>query len=218
MDGLLIENFGDSPFFPGQVPPLTIAALTAVSVEVRRRFDDVPLGINILRNDGRGALAVAIACGANFIRVNILSGVRVTDQGIIQGKAHLLVRERVRAGADEIQIWADVQVKHSGPLAPRPLQDEVQDTIQRGHADAVIVSGSSTARQASLADLSEVKQAAGPTPVLVGSGVTDANLAEWLSLADGFIVGSSLKEGGIANHPVDRQAVRRFVERLRHRS
>ena len=119
--------------------------------------------------------------------------------------------------ADEIQVWADVQVKHSGPLAPRPLQEEVEDTLQRAQADAVIVTGARTAQPASARELSEAKQAAGEAPVLVGSGVTADNVAEWANLADGFIVGSSLKVNGQAQQPVDREAVKRFVTALRNR-
>jgi membrane complex biogenesis BtpA family protein len=216
MDGLLIENWGDTPFFPDRVPPITISSMTAVVIELRRRFQ-VPLGVNVLRNDARAALAIAAAAGANFIRVNILCGARVTDQGIVQGQAHELLRERRQWAADDIQIWADIQVKHSGPLAPRTLQEEAVETIQRGHADAVIVTGPATGRSVSPETLSQVQQVAAGTPVVVGSGVTADNVADWLPLADGLIVGSSLKEQGRADRPVDRTAVRRFVEALRGR-
>src|SRR5947209_4747086 len=89
--GLMLENFGDVPFFPGRVGSETIAAMTAIAVEVRKRFA-LPLGINVLRNDGCSALAIAAAVGASFIRVNVLCAARVTDQGIIQGIAHHLLR------------------------------------------------------------------------------------------------------------------------------
>jgi membrane complex biogenesis BtpA family protein len=215
MDGLLIENFGDAPFYPDRVPPVTIASMTAVAVEIRRRFD-VPLGINVLRNDGRSALAISLACGANFIRVNILCGARVTDQGVIEGHAHRLLRERQRLGVEAIHVWADVQVKHSGPLAPRPLREEVEEVIQRGFADAVIITGPRTSQPASVHDLSEAKEGADGVPVLVGSGVAAENLGEWTSLADGFIVGSSLKRDGQPRGPVDLEAVKRFVAALRN--
>src|ERR1700712_2021199 len=68
---LMLENFGDVPFYPARVPAETVAAMTAVAMEVRKRFP-LPLGINVLRNDGQSALAIATAVGAEFIRVNIL--------------------------------------------------------------------------------------------------------------------------------------------------
>src|SRR5690242_19836277 len=78
--GLMMENFGDVPFYPGRVPAHVVACMTALAAEVRRAVD-LPLGINVLRNDGLSALAVAHAVGAQFIRVNVLCGARVADQG-----------------------------------------------------------------------------------------------------------------------------------------
>lgn len=213
-DGLIVENFGDAPYYPARVPPITISAMTAVAAELRRRFA-VPLGINVLRNDALAALSIASTVGANFIRVNVLCGARVTDQGIVEGVAHELLRERLRIAADEVQIWADVQVKHSAPLALRSLHDEASDVVNRGQADAVIVSGAATGRPAHLNDITEVKAAANDVPVLIGSGVNADNLADLLALADGFIVGSSIKQGGQADQPVDPQRAQRFVETLR---
>lgn len=211
IDGLILENFHDAPFYPAGVPPETIAEMTALAVAVRNRFD-VPLGINILRNDGRAALAVAAAAGAQFIRVNVLCGARLTDQGIVQGIAHDLLRDRVRLGAESIRILADVDVKHSVPLAPRPLEEEIDDLIHRGKADAMVVSGAATGRPTHLEDARRAKFAAGDMPVFVGSGVTAETVAEYLAVADGVIVGTSLKRHGIASEPVDCARVRALTQ------
>ena len=216
VDGLMLENFGDTPFYPDRVPAITVAAMTSLACDLRWRFD-VPLGINVLRNDGRSALAVAVACGASFIRVNILCGARVADQGLLQGIAHDLLRERANLQASSIQIWADVDVKHSAAFAERPLADEVQDLIARGKADAVIVSGSATGQPIDLGTLSIVKDAAGATPVLVGSGVTAESIHQLLPYANGAIVGSSLKEDGSVRKPVDVARVQGLVSAA-HRS
>src|SRR5262249_57030804 len=138
---LLIENFGDVPFYPGRVPAHVVAQMSVLAADVRRAQPALPLGINVLRNDGRSALAVAHAVGASFIRVNVLCGARVTDQGLIQGIAHELLRARAAWQATGIKIFADVDVKHSAALAAVALPDEVRDTIERGLADAVIGSG-----------------------------------------------------------------------------
>ena len=138
--GLMMENFGDVPFYPDRVPAHVIAQMTMLACKVREAID-LPLGINVLRNDGRGALAVAHACGASFIRVNVLCGARVADQGLIQGIAHNLLRERAILGATNVKIFADVDVKHSAALAERPLQDEVDDLIERALADAIVDRG-----------------------------------------------------------------------------
>ena len=214
--GLMLENFGDLPFFPGPVPPWTIAAMTAAAVAVRSRFA-VPLGINVLRNDGVGALSVAHAAGAQFIRVNVLTGARLTDQGIINGIAHDLLRERARLGAESIAIWADVDVKHSAALAPRTLADETADVIRRALADTVIVSGYGTGAAALAADVATVKKAAGSAPVVVGSGISADTVSAYAAHADGFIVGTSLKEDGRVDRPVDRARVAQLVAAIARR-
>lgn len=210
---LLVENFGDAPFFPGRVPGYVVAQMTALAVLVREKFD-LPLGVNVLRNDGCAALAVAHAAGAQFIRVNVLCGARLTDQGLIQGIAHELLRERVLLGAAHVKVFADVNVKHSAPLAARPLADEVNDLVARGGADALIVSGGATGQRADLAEARAVKAAAGGVPLLIGSGVTAETLEEFLPEADGFIIGTALKRDGRVDNPVDRQRVAALVARL----
>jgi membrane complex biogenesis BtpA family protein len=213
--GLMMENFGDAPFYPERVPVWTVAHMTHLAGEVRRRFD-VPLGINVLRNDGRSALAIAHAVGAAFIRVNVLCGACVTDQGVLQGIAVDLLRDRALLDATEIKILADVNVKHAAPLgAPRPLEEEVFDTVQRGGADAVVVTGTGTGRSADVADVRAARAAAGGAPVFVGSGVTAETIGSFLGAADGFIVGSSLKEGGAARNRVDAAQVKALMARVR---
>ena len=210
-DLAMLENFGDVPFYPGRVPPETIAAMTAVAVEVRRRFD-LPLGINCLRNDGCGALAIAIAGGAQFIRVNVLCGARVTDQGILQGIAHELLRDRARLKADDVKIMADVDVKHSAPVAPIALEAEVEDTLRRGLADALIVSGQGTGKPTDVEHVRRVKVAAGDAPVFIGSGVTAETIAALLPHADGFIVGTAFKREGKPENSVDVERVRAVLK------
>ena len=204
---LMMENFGDVPFLPGRVSATVVAAMTRVAVEVRRRFP-LPLGINVLRNDGVSALGIALAADADFIRVNVLTGARVTDQGLIGGIADVLLREQVAIGAKNIRILADVDVKHSAPLAARPLGDEVKDTLLRGLADAVIVSGSGTGAAVDVDKLKVVREAAKGAPVLLGSGVSLETLEGLIPYASGFIVGTSLKQGGRAENKVDVQRVR----------
>jgi uncharacterized protein len=210
---IMVENFGDVPFFPGRVPAEVVAQMTAIAAEVRRATD-LPLGINVLRNDGCSALAIAQAAGAQFIRVNVLCGARVTDQGIVHGIAHDLLRLRRHLGADDVGILADVDVKHSAPLAARAIEEEVADTVERGLADGLIVSGSGTGRPTDLETLRRVKSAAGAVPVFVGSGVTADTVASFLPNADGFIVGTAFKHEARAVNPVDVNRVREFISRL----
>ena len=214
-DGLMIENFGDVPFFPGRVPAHVVSAMTTLAAAVRAAAPGRPLGINVLRNDGRSALAVALAVGANFIRVNVLCGARVTDQGVIEGIAADLLRDRAALGCPGVRILADVDVKHSAPLAARPLADEVADTLERGLADGLVVSGAGTGRPVDPARLADVKRAAGRALVFVGSGVTAETVGKLAEHADGFIVGTALKPGGEAAKPVDPARVKALVEALK---
>ncbi len=207
---LMLENFGDSPFYPGRVPAHVVATMTALAAAVKERFD-VPLGINVLRNDGRGALAVAQAAGASFIRVNVLCGARVTDQGIVEGIAHDLLRDRQVLGAQQVRILADVNVKHSAPLGVRPIEDEVRDLVGRGGADGVVVSGSATGQGVDVTELAAVHRAAGGTAVWIGSGAQPQTLEAIRPYAKGLIVGTAFKRDGNPTAPVDPSRVEQFM-------
>jgi uncharacterized protein len=213
VDALILENFGDVPFYPTRVPPHTVAFMTAIAGEVRRRFD-LPLGINVLRNDAQSALAIASAVSAEFIRVNIHTGARVTDQGLIEGAAYETLRYRRLLNSD-VKILSDVDVKHSAPVAARNLGDEVEEIVWRGNADAVIVTGAATGKQTALEDLKIAKHAAGSVPVFAGSGVNVQNVATVLEVADGVIVGTAFKHDGVTSNAVDRDRVRAFVRVVR---
>jgi uncharacterized protein len=213
VDGLMLENFGDTPFYPARVPPHTIAFLTRLGAEVKAACA-LPLGINVLRNDGLAAVAVAVATGAAFVRINVYTGARLTDQGIVQGEAHEVQRYRKLLGSD-VRIMADVAVKHSSALAPRGLADEVEDTIARGHADAVIVSGAGTGKATSIDEVRIAKQGAGAALVFVGSGADAESALALLAHADGLIAGTALKRDGVTTAPVDAERVRRFMATVR---
>ncbi|MFZ4565516.1 MAG: BtpA/SgcQ family protein [Prochlorococcaceae cyanobacterium] len=213
-DGLIVENFGDRPFHATVVPPETTAAMAVVAAAVVAAVGEVPLGINVLRNDGLAALAVAAAVEAAFVRVNVLAGAMVTDQGLIEGCAAALLRRRRLLAAEGVAVFADVMVKHAHPLAPQPIGEAVEDTLQRAGAAAVIVSGVATGAPPAMADLRAARAAAAGAPVLVGSGCTAALAPSLAGLVDGVIVASSLKQDGVLDRPVDRQRVRELRRAL----
>ncbi|PYO01810.1 MAG: phosphorybosylanthranilate isomerase [Candidatus Rokuibacteriota bacterium] len=209
---LLVENYGDVPFTPGRVAASTVAAMSVVAAEIRRAFPTVPLGINVLKNDARAALAVACAVGGEFIRVNVHAGAVLADQGIVQSDAYHTLRDRRLLGAD-VRLFADVQGKHAVPLGPVQLEQEARDLVHRGLADALVVSGKATGEATPLGDVKRVRTVVPDVPVLVGSGVTPDTIAEILTLADGVIVGTSLKRDGDVRNPVDPERVHRLVSR-----
>lgn len=213
VDGLVIENFFDAPFIKDQVDPAVVSAMSLVIQRVMNLVP-LPIGINVLRNDARSALAIASCVGAQFIRVNVLTGVMATDQGLIEGQAHQLLRYRRELGSD-IKILADVLVKHARPLGTPNLTTAVQETIERGLADGVILSGWATGSPPTLEDLELAMNAANGTPVFIGSGATWENIPTLIQAADGVIVSSSLKRRGRRDQPIDPIRVSRFVEATR---
>lgn len=212
-DAALVENYGDAPYLPADVPKHTVAFMTRIALAAREA-SGLPVGVNVLRNDGEAALAAAAAAGGSFVRVNVYTGARVTDQGVVQGRAHSVQRLRRRV-ARGVRVLADVRVKHSAPLGgERRFGREVEDVVQRGGADGVVVTGDSTGRPPEEARLREASRAAGGAPVFAGSGITP-EAARTLGEADGVIVGTALKEGGRTRAPVSEERVRTFVEACR---
>jgi len=190
---VMVENYYDVPFYPGQVPPETVAAMTAIIATLGSEFPEVAWGVNVLRNDAASALGIAVATGARFIRVNVHVGAMVTDQGSIEGSAWHTLRLRRHLEAHDVGILADVRVKHARPLAERPLGEEAQDLRLRGLADAVIVTGAATGSGADARDVMAVREALPDCPILVGSGMTAGTADDFFPTADGCIIGSALK-------------------------
>lgn len=213
VNGIIVENFFDAPFTKGQVDPAVVSAMTLI---VHQLMDllTLPVGINVLRNDAHSGLAIASCVGAKFIRVNVLTGVMATDQGLIEGQAHELLRYRRELGSD-VKILADVLVKHARPLGSPNLTTAVQETIQRGLADGVILSGWATGSPPTLEDLELAKAAAEGTPVFIGSGASWENISTLMGAADGVIVSSSLKRHGRIEQTIDPIRVSQFVEATR---
>ena len=191
-DGLVLENFGDTPFRSGPAEPHTIALLSRIGAALKEQAGDRPVGVNLLRNDGEGALGVATGAGLDFIRVNVLCGVAVTDQGFISGRAAALLRYRKLLGSS-VRIFADHRVKHAAPLREEAVQVEVDELVKRARADSLLVTGAATGTPPTPESVAEVKRSAGAVPVLVASGTALGNLESLARHADGFIVGTSVK-------------------------
>lgn len=212
VNGLIVENFFDAPFTKGQVDPAVVSAMSLI-VHRLKHLVTLPIGVNVLRNDGRSAIAVASCVGASFIRVNVLTGVMATDQGLIEGCAYELLRYRRELGS-EVKILADVLVKHARPLGSPNLTTAVQETLERGLADGIILSGWATGSPPSLEDLELARAAAKDQPVFIGSGASIDNVGRLMQAADGVIVASSLKRRGDINQPIDPTRVSQFVEAM----
>lgn len=216
-DGLLVENYGDAPYYPDDVPKHVVAELTAAARELGIAVD-VPFGVNVLRNDAAAAVSVAAATGGSFVRVNVHTGVRETDQGWLEGRAHETLRLRDRLDAD-VAIFADVDVKHSVQVGDRDLGVVATETVDRGLADALVVSGPSTGKPVDDGRLRTVLDARDDAdrdvPVMIGSGVTVENAPELLAMADGAIVGTAIKREGKTSNRVDPERAGDLVAAVR---
>jgi membrane complex biogenesis BtpA family protein len=200
-----LENMHDRPYLRGGVGPEITAALTAVAREVKRETGLV-LGIQVLAAANREALAIALASGADFVRVEGFVFAHVADEGVIQSCAGELLRYRRTIGAERVLVFADIKKKHSAHAITGDVSlAETARAAELFLADGVIVTGTASGEETSAED---VRSAAGAVrlPVLVGSGLSVRNVGSFAA-AHGFIVGSSLKQGGLWSNPLDRPAV-----------
>jgi membrane complex biogenesis protein, BtpA family len=211
-DALIIENFGDLPFSKHRVPPETATAMAVAGAAVREAVR-LPIGFNVLRNDAHTAVALCAACGGGFVRVNVHSGAMITDQGLIEGQAFETMR-LIESLAPGTAVFADVLVKHAAPLGALSIEIAARDTVERGLASAVVVSGTGTGEQTDPEDVRRVRKACPDTPILLGSGVSTTNVDAYLGIANGFIVGTSVKRAGKLANPVDARRVHKLRSML----
>jgi membrane complex biogenesis BtpA family protein len=208
VQGLIIENFGDEPYLIGEPTPAQLATMAAVASSIRAKTD-LPLGINVQFNAWQAEIALAYACRAQFVRVEVFVDSVLSAQGSVAPCSAQITRYRKMLGAGDIQLWADVQTKYTRNMLAQPLTQSAHDAQLAG-ADALIVTGAATGQTTPLDAVAEVKTVV-DIPVLVGSGTTAKNVAEVLAQADGAIVGSALKEGGQASNPVSPERAGAFM-------
>jgi len=212
VDGIMVENMWDLPFAVGtQVSPEQMCAQAVAASQVVRAVK-LPVGINVVHNGGRVVLAIAIAAGARFIRVCLLTGAQVWDTGEFDhGCARELLTTRKLAQAEEIKLFCDVDKKHSVRFPGIDLETHIEWT-EFYLADALIISGKMTGSAPSVDKVKLARSIVGERrPILMGSGTTPENIAEFLKYADGAIVGFGIKEGRPEN-PVSLERVKRYME------
>jgi uncharacterized protein len=214
VNGLIVENHGDIPFAkPDRLGPET-AATMAVMTDAVRRAAGLPVGVNVLANGAVQAIAVAKAAGAAFVRVNQWSNAYVANEGFMEGPAGEAARYRAWLHGRSIRIFADVHVKHGAHAitADREIGELARDN-EFFDADVAIATGQRTGDAATMDELRTI--AAGTSlPVVVGSGVAPDNVGDILSVADGVIVASWLKQDGVWWNPVDPERLRVFMQHV----
>ena len=211
VDGIIIENFGDTPFVKDDISKRTLASFTTV-VENIEYDRDIKVGINVLRNDGISALSIAEATKADFVRINVLNNVMMyTDQGMIEGKAHEIAQFKNSLNK-EIEIYADVFVKHAVPPEGSKIENHTEELIHRAGADVVIVTGDGTGHEINIEDLNKVRDIVPQGKLAIGSGVNEENIELYVDLADILIVGTNFKVDQDVSKRVDQRSVEQLIQ------
>ena len=211
VDGLEIENFSDTTYYPSEVGPELVSSISVVADRIMK-VAKLPVGICILA-DPKAGISVAHAVGAQFIRATFFTEASVDVSGLVLPKPHELLRFR-KFLDPSIKIFADVHIKHSAPLVNRPIEDSALDA-KYFLADAIIISGTHTGRETKLDDVKKAKEAVEDFPVLIGSGFQKKSAENIFKYADGAIVGTSLKQEGISSNPVDCLRVADLMETVK---
>ncbi len=211
VDAVMFCNEGDRPY-TFNAGKECVATLARVVTELRPT--DRPFGVDFLW-DASAALAVAAVTGASFIR-EVTTGVYESDMGLWNTDAATLLRERRRIGADHVQILMNVTPEFASQIGTRTVGQVARSAVVSSLADAILVSGPMAGAEPDLSALTAAKEAVGDdVPVFLNTGAKSTNIARFLSVADGVIVGSDLKVDGGTWNPVDPARVSRFMEAAR---
>jgi membrane complex biogenesis BtpA family protein len=213
LDAVIVENMHDVPYLNGGVGPEIVAAMSVVTAAVVAGFPG-RVGVQVLAGADHAALAVALAAGAHFIRVENFAFAHVADEGLMPvAAAGPLLRYRRAIGAGHIRIAADIRKKHASHSITSDLS--IKEVARAAHffgANALIVTGERTGTPASVADVAAVRSAA-QAPVWIGSGVTRENMGDYWSAADALLVGSYFKRDGLWENEVDERRVAGFMQK-----
>ncbi|XP_053904826.1 uncharacterized protein F13E9.13, mitochondrial-like isoform X4 [Malaclemys terrapin pileata] len=211
-DGLIVENMHDLPYTVSVGPEIT-AAMAVISAAVKHTCPRLPLGIQILCSANQQAVAVALAAGLDFIRVEGFVFSHVADEGMINACAGDLLRYRKQIGAQHVQIFADIKKKHSAHALTADVSiSETAKAAEFFLADGIVLTGTATGMQADPKELKEVEHAV-KIPVLIGSGVTLENARSYLD-ANALIIGSYFKKEGYWANSVDPDRVKKFMDHI----
>ncbi len=211
VDAIMFGNENDRPY-ELSVDTASTAAMAFVIGRLKEQVQ-VPFGVNVLW-DPMATMALAAATGADFAR-EILTGVYASDMGIWAPDAGKAIRYRNSLSRPDLAVLFNISAEFAGSLDHRPLADRARSTVFSSLPDAVLVSGQITGEAAEMGELEAVKRALPDVPVLANTGVKHDTVADVLAVADGCIVGSSLKVDGDTWNPVDADRAADFMDRAR---
>src|SRR4030067_139505 len=209
VDAIMFCNEDDRPYVL-KAGIEQIAAMTRVVTELAP--ETIPFGVDFLW-DPLAALAIAHATGASFIR-EVLTGLYESDMGQWSPNAGEVLRFRNQIGATKVRVFFNIVPEFSSSLGTRNVAQRARSVVVSCIPDVILVSGPMASAEPDIATLAEIKDAVGEGPVFVNTGAKEENIAAFLSIADGVIVGSSLKVDGYTWNPVDPKRVARFMARV----
>lgn len=211
VDAIIVENMGDSPFGV----KLNLIQRTTLTVAAQKVKDAVkiPVGIDAAFCDWETDLSIAYSVGCQFVRIPVFVDTVEFYGGIINPCARECVNFRKQMGIEHIMILADIQVKHTNMLLPHVSIEKSAQTAVECFADAIIITGSAIGKETPIEMIKKVKNVVN-IPVIAGSGINENNIDSQLCVADGAIIGSSLKQGGILENPIDEHLVKKVLSAL----
>ncbi len=210
-DALLLQNTGDVPALE-QGDEATVAFMTTAALRIKAECP-LPLGINVLMNGSKAALAIAGAAGAEFVRIKINVGAVTTSTGIVSADPHEVLAFRKRIAAGAITLLGDLYDRTSAPLGDFPLPILADLTLRHAAVDALVVSGYD--EQDTRSRMTLLREKLPGACLIAGGGVNLNNLAAFIPLSDAIIVGSSIKTGGGFLDPVDPDKARAFMQKAK---
>ncbi|GET30567.1 BtpA/SgcQ family protein [Prolixibacter sp. SD074] len=215
LDAVMIENMHDVPYMNRKVGPEIIAAMTAVALAVKQEIE-IPVGIQVLAGANTDAVAIAKAAGLDFIRAEGYVFGHVADEGYMDSDAAFLMRYRKLIGADDVGIFTDIRKKHASHNITADV--DLEEMIQAAEfflSEGIIITGAATGKKAAIEDVKTARRAS-KLPVLIGSGISEGNIGAYWPFADGFIIGSSLKEEGSWMNTVDKNRVGSLMKKVKY--
>ena len=200
VDAVIVENMGDTPF-SALLNKAQMAALTAAAMAVKKAVQ-IPVGVDAAFNDCEANIAIAAITGASFIRVPVFVDTVIFTDGVIYPCAKKCMEYRKAMGKEEIKVFADVQVKHAHMLISHiTVEQSAKEAVDNGAEETPI-------------DLIKRVKNVVKVPVFAGSGVKAENIKEQMQIADGAIIGSSLKEGGVLSNPISYDLAKNVLDHL----
>jgi len=211
VDGIIVENFHDYPYLIEKNPLAAVIAISIIAHEVKTHVS-TPVGVNILFNDVEHEMYVASTVELDFVRIEGFVDFLFSDLGILApASARVMRLKNELPGAQKIAVLADIQGKYTYAFPQRSLLNSARDALERGGADAVIVTGESTGQPVRPETVKSLRDALPDARIIIGSGLTPDNVQVLLSLADGAIVGTYFKKDGLVTNRIDPQRVRKLM-------